>query len=198
MADAQPQSSSEPQAVHPFANSNSLIVVIPDNIDVEEEARLYEELCDAANDEAAIRPESPHSAVGAPSVFSNDIWLGEGTGQSTGFARDVQISGWTRVGDKREGAYIVYDCAISTKEGTVMHVHKRYSDFAELHARLRATLPQYQQRFLPAMPPKSPLSKFRPTFLESRRRLLQHWLSSILLHPEIGGCQAVREWMMAN
>jgi len=174
-------------------------VVIPD-IDVEEEARLYEELCEAAEGDTrggkTVRPVSPQSAVGAPSIFSNDIWLGESTGQSAGFARDVQISGWTSVGEKREGAYIVYDCAISTKEGSAIHVHKRYSDFAELHARLRATLPQYQQRFLAALPPKSPLAKFRPTFLESRRRLLEHWLSSILLHPDIGGCKAVREWIM--
>ena len=35
----------------------------------------------------------------------------------------------------------VFDCAISTKEGTVIHVLKRYSAFAELHARLRASLP---------------------------------------------------------
>ncbi|TCD67185.1 hypothetical protein EIP91_000411 [Steccherinum ochraceum] len=196
MVDAADRASPPTQRpAHPFANSKNLLVVIPD-IDVEEEARLYEELCESAEYDTIRRPASPQSPVGAPSIFSNDIWLGESTGQSSGFARDVQISGWTSVGDKREGAYIVYDCAISTKEGTVMHAHKRYSDFAELHARLRSSLPQYQQRFLPSMPPKSPLAKFRPAFLESRRRLLQHWLSSILLHPDIGGCKAVRDWIM--
>ena len=35
----------------------------------------------------------------------------------------------------------VYDCAIKTKEGTVIHALKRYSAFAQLQARLRATLP---------------------------------------------------------
>lgn len=35
-----------PIPTHPFANSKSLLVVIPDDkIDVEEEARLYDELC---------------------------------------------------------------------------------------------------------------------------------------------------------
>ena len=53
-----------------------------------------------------------------------------------------------------------------------------------------------QQHFIPTLPPKFPLAKFRPTFLDRRRRHLQHWLSAILLHPEIGGCQAVREWVM--
>ena len=33
---------------HPFANSKNLLVVIPDDgIDVEEESRLYDELCDS-------------------------------------------------------------------------------------------------------------------------------------------------------
>lgn len=31
---------------HPFANSKSLLEIIPNKIDVEEEARLYDELCD--------------------------------------------------------------------------------------------------------------------------------------------------------
>ena len=53
-----------------------------------------------------------------------------------------------------------------------------------------------QQPFIPSLPPKFPLAKFRPTFLDRRRRLLQHWLCAILLHPEIGGCQAVRDWVM--
>ena len=111
----------------------------------------------------------------------------------------------------------VYDCAIKTKEGTVIHALKRYSAFAQLYARLRATLPvsicahiyssrmsdnhpvpsqRNQQPFIPSLPPKFPLAKFRPTFLDRRRRLLQYWLCAILLHPEIGGCEAVREWVM--
>jgi hypothetical protein len=39
-------------------------------------------------------------------VFSREIWLGDNSGESMGFARDVTISGWTNVGDKPEGAYI--------------------------------------------------------------------------------------------
>ncbi|THG94516.1 hypothetical protein EW026_g6972 [Hermanssonia centrifuga] len=139
------------------------------------------------------RPPSVFSAEDAPS-----IWLADNSnsGSSTGFARDVHIAGWTHVGDKLGGAYIVYDCAITTKEGTVMHTHKRYSAFAQLYAHLRATLPAAQQRFVPPLPPKNPLSKFRATFLDRRRRALQHWLASVLLHPDVGGCEAVRQWVM--
>lgn len=109
----------------------------------------------------------------------------------------------------------MYDCVITTKEGLGIHALKRYSAFAQLYARLRATLPvstlppyspsarprscaaqASQQSYIPSLPPKAPLAKFRPAFLDRRRRLLQHWLSAILLHPEMGGCQAVREWVM--
>jgi hypothetical protein len=41
-----------------------------------------------------------------PSVFSNDIWLGDNSGASSLFARQVEIRGWTSVGDKLGGAYI--------------------------------------------------------------------------------------------
>ena len=108
------------------------------------------------------QPDTPPlSPVEARSIFSNDIWLGDNCGESKAFARAVEIPGWTSVGDKRGGAYVggfvsrrlnlasdkklmvcqVYDCAIKTKEGTVIHALKRYSAFAQLYTRLRATLP---------------------------------------------------------
>jgi len=192
---AQSPSSSAPY--RPFENARGLVVVIPDKIDIEEEARLYDELCDSPIDpRSAQRRSPPPSMRDTNSVFSRDIWLGDNSGESLGFARGVEIVGWTNVGDKLGGAYVVYDCAIKTKEGTVIHVHKRYSGFAQLYARLRATLPEGQLHFVPTLPPKYPLAKFRPAFLDRRRRLLEHWLSSVMLHPDIGGCQAVREWVM--
>ena len=41
---AMPLSSSS--TAHPFRNATSLLVVIPDTIDVEEESRFYDQLCD--------------------------------------------------------------------------------------------------------------------------------------------------------
>lgn len=53
--------SSQPK--HPFENSKDLLVVLPnDVIDVEEEARLYDELC------AATQPVSPDHPI-----FSNRL-----------------------------------------------------------------------------------------------------------------------------
>ena len=78
---------------------------------------------------------------------------------------------------------------------TYVHVY-RYVPFEVTGKAYLMLLQQDYQRFIPPLPPKSPLAKFRPSFLDQRRRLLQHWLSSVLLHPDIGGCQILREWVM--
>lgn len=42
-----------------------------------------------------------------PSLFSREsIWLQDHSGESAAFAQDVEISGWTSVGDKKGGAYV--------------------------------------------------------------------------------------------
>ncbi|KAF5381730.1 hypothetical protein D9615_005430 [Tricholomella constricta] len=188
--------SSSSAPVHPFANSKNLLEVIPNGIDVAEESKLYDELSHDDEYEARSITRRAMSFQGPPSVFSKDIWLGDNLGESLAFAQDVKISGWTNVGDKPEGAYIVYDCTIRTKEGTVIHAHKRYSDFTVLESALRRTLPRHQRHFVPILPPKTPLSRYRPAFLDRRRRLLQSWLLAVLLHPDVGGSQAVRLWVM--
>ncbi|KAI8974588.1 Phox homologous domain-containing protein [Trametes punicea] len=192
--------SSESAAGHTSGSTEGLLVLLPNKIDVEEEARFYEDIVDSASTLGGDYPygqedSSPHSPHEAQSIFSKDIWLGDNSGESEAFARNVEIAGWTSVGDKRGGAYVVYDCVITTKEGLVVHALKRYSAFAHLYTKLKATLPASQQSYVPSLPPKAPLAKFRPSFLDRRRRLLQHWLSAVLLHPEIGGCQAVRDWI---
>jgi len=95
------------------------LVIIPDNgIDVEEESRLYDELCEVLLSyyilffisrlqdlNSAAHTRKRPSLNGPPSVFSNDIYLGDNSGESLS-ARDVRISGWTSVGDKLGDAYI--------------------------------------------------------------------------------------------
>ncbi|PFH49840.1 hypothetical protein AMATHDRAFT_146695 [Amanita thiersii Skay4041] len=190
-----------PTFQHPFANTTGKLQVIHDNgkIDVEEEARLYESL--VTNQDAPpytpfhVTPRSLSPSIPA-SVYSKDIWLDDNSGASSGFAQDVDITGWTSVGDKKGGAYIVYDCAIKTKEGTIIHTHRRYTAFLELDVALQRTLPRYLLPSIPPLPPKAPFSRFRPAFLDHRRRQLQYWLSAVLLHPEIGASKAVKTWVM--
>jgi len=187
---------------YPLSASKGLIEVIHDGkIDVEEEERFYRQfdldnrddvLLLRPNRHSFIRPEPPQRPS---SIFSNDIWLGDNSGESSNFARGVSITGWTNVGDKRGGAYIVFDCAIRTCQDTVIHVHKRFSSFVELRRRLQNFLPDSLQTQLPKLPPKHPLAKYRPSFLDKRRRMLQHWLSAVLLHPELGDSAPVKEWI---
>nr|GAT55385.1 PX domain protein [Mycena chlorophos] len=190
-----PRSRSTPPALtvtaHPFANSSSRLEVLPSSgIDLEQEVQLYE---DILFDESPITPRrSPSYTERPPSLFSNDIWLGDNLGESTTFARGVEISGWTSVGDVRGGAYVVYDCVVKTKEGLAIHVHKRYSDFVKLEHELLRALPPSTRRSLPALPPKSPLARYRSAFLAARMRGLEYWLAAVLLHPDIGGCEAAR------
>jgi len=143
---------------------------------------------------AAARPQS---------VFSADIYLSDNTGHAPtlAFAQDVRVAGWTTVGDgagrkNGSGAYVIYDCVITTKERTTMHILKRYSEFEELHATLKRNLPYSLLPSLPTLPPKAALARFRPAFLDGRRKLLQFWLASVLLHPELGGRDDVRSWVL--
>lgn len=53
-----------------------------------------------------------------------------GTGSTV--KKDASIGG---------GAYVVYDCVITIREGTTMHLLKRYSAFEELRAALKRSLP---------------------------------------------------------
>jgi len=144
---------------------------------------------------STTRLSPPRSAT--PSLFSNDIWIEDNTGQSRNFASDVNIVGWTTVGDTKAGGYIVYDCVITLKSAGVIHVLKRYSSFESLMDQLSATLPRHLLHHIPSLPSKTTLGKFRSTFLERRRCALQTWLSVVLLHPEIGACDAVKTWVTA-
>ncbi|PPR05201.1 hypothetical protein CVT24_010301 [Panaeolus cyanescens] len=232
--------------VHPFANSTAKLEVLisnPDKIDVEEEARLYDELCRTYENDTedfsgnttpasgAVISNKPNSKLVKPkppppirppppeSIFSADIFLADNTGRSHSgaFAQDVQIPGWTMVGDaittptgtgskkkainvnsRTVGTYVVYDCVIITKEGTSMHILKRYTAFEELDHALRTTVPRTLLPFIPTLPPKSALARFRPAFLDKRRKLLQFWLASVLLHPDLGGRDVVRAWVLKS
>uniref|UniRef100_A0A8H8CE75 Endosomal/vacuolar adapter protein YPT35 n=1 Tax=Psilocybe cubensis TaxID=181762 RepID=A0A8H8CE75_PSICU len=221
---------------HPFAHTTAKLVLIPsvstvDGIDVEEEARLYDELSRTYEDETddftrsntpvrTARPAKQSSSsrprprsLPPESIFSADIFLADNTGNTPAgaaplFAQDVRIAGWSTVGDGGgkfgssktiggSGAYVVYDCVITTREGTTMHVLKRYSAFEELRSSLKRTLPSSLLPLIPSLPPKSALGRFRPAFLDSRRKLLQFFLASVLLHPEIGGRDVVRKWVLS-
>lgn len=220
---------------HPFANTTSKLEIVKPStsgdIDVEEEAKLYHELCcdyEAETDNfiascpsSSSRSKRKLAPTPPPeSIFSAEIYLSDNTGNSHphAFASDVQVTGWTTVaGDKPPifdggqgkgkgtsmvglggGGYVVYDCVITTKEGTSFHALKRYTAFEDLDATLHKTLPRRLRSLIPPLPPKAPFARFRPAFLDQRRRKLQFYLASILLNPEVGGEECVRRWVIRS
>ncbi|KZT32905.1 Phox-like protein [Sistotremastrum suecicum HHB10207 ss-3] len=191
---------------HPFAGSKGLLIVVPrDHIDVEEEADFYDQF----TEDKLKRRHYNHDLVDTRSIISDpDIQIQDNRTPSTSdffpspsltapFAQNVKIDGWTTVGDKDPtgGGYIVFDCRIITREGITIHIYKRYSSFARLRSVLRNSVPPHLRVMIPPLPPKSPLSKFRQTFLATRRQELECWLAFILLHPDLGGRQEVKNWV---
>ncbi|TNY19350.1 hypothetical protein DMC30DRAFT_417953 [Rhodotorula diobovata] len=123
------------------------------------------------------------------------------------FVRDVKITGYHAVGSEG-GGFVLFDIEIETLPSgvaaapTKIRIHKRYSAFV----RLRADLLQSNSAFrghVPRLPPKSSFGtldfvqpKYRPSFLDKRRKLLAFWLSTVLLHPVVGGSPVVRQWVL--
>jgi hypothetical protein len=92
-----------------------------------------------------------------------------------------------------------------------MRIRKRYSEFDDLRNKLLQTFP-YSEAAMPALPPKSVISKFRPRFLENRRIKLQYflkcvqysidscmtnWHSCVLLNPEFSGSPVLKEFLFS-
>ncbi|KZT55791.1 hypothetical protein CALCODRAFT_524477 [Calocera cornea HHB12733] len=196
---------------HPFANAHGLLQ-LDRRIDVEEEDQFWE---DFPSEDEFFDPQLPSSNRSTRSRSTvASLHLADNSQEDTGsFTRNISIPGWSFVGDKVGAAYVVFDCAIQTKEGTTIHVLKRYSAFLHLQQELEKAVPvssdassdsldvsltcsQNLRAVLPAFPPKNTFAKYRPAFLEKRRRRLQSWLAAVLLHPTLGGLPQVRKWVI--
>lgn len=114
------------------------------------------------------------------------------------WAKSVEIVNWTIVNGSATniGAFAVWNIRVETLNGSYMNIRKRYSEFDEFRAQLVQTFPGFQAA-VPALPPKSVISKFRPRFLEKRRAGLQYFLNCILLNPEFSGSPVLKEFLFA-
>ncbi|KAF8543415.1 Phox homologous domain-containing protein [Trichophaea hybrida] len=115
------------------------------------------------------------------------------------WARSAQVVDYTIISGSRtslkKGAFVSWNCVIQTFEGAQFTVRKRYASFFLLHSQLKMSFPRSAQ-YLPNLPPKSLISKFRPKFLESRRQGLSYFLSCILLNPEFAGSPLVKDFLL--
>ncbi|KAG0046806.1 hypothetical protein BGZ83_008021 [Gryganskiella cystojenkinii] len=53
-------------------------------------------------------------------------------------------------------------------------------------------------RGLPKLPPKKVVGKFRPAFVEKRRRELEYFLEWVVAHPVMGDCPVVVHWFLGS
>ncbi|OAQ26496.1 Phox-like protein, partial [Linnemannia elongata AG-77] len=75
-----------------------------------------------------------------------------------------------------------------------IHVRKRYTDFVTLRAQLVETASGSIIRGMPKLPPKKVVGKFRPAFVEKRRRELEYFLEWVVAHPIMGDSPVVVQW----
>ncbi|RMJ11503.1 hypothetical protein BHE90_006362 [Fusarium euwallaceae] len=114
------------------------------------------------------------------------------------WAKSVEIVSYTVVNGSTTniGAFVVWNIRVETLNGSYMNIRKRYSEFDDFRFRLVQTFPGFEAA-VPALPPKSVISKFRPRFLEKRRAGLQYFLNCILLNPEFSGSPVLKEFLFA-
>lgn len=53
-------------------------------------------------------------------------------------------------------------------------------------------------RGMPKLPPKKVVGKFRPAFVEKRRRELEYFLEWVVAHPVVGDCPVVVQWFLGT
>lgn len=98
-------------------------------------------------------------------VQAQSCWASSATVDS-----HVVVSGATGI-----GAYVVWHCTVQTLKGGDLDIRKRYSEFDALRTNLVRSFP-HAEAMIPELPRKSVVSRFRPEFLEARKRGLSHFL----------------------
>ncbi|KAK7208235.1 Phox homologous domain-containing protein [Myxozyma melibiosi] len=114
------------------------------------------------------------------------------------WARSAWVGDYSIVaGAGKAGAYVSWLCVIETVESQSIRFRKRYSEFVSLQQLLLREFPHLRAA-IPGLPPKSIISKFRPAFLEERRRGLEFFLSCIVLNPVFAGSQVVKDFISSS
>ncbi|KAI1320191.1 hypothetical protein EDD11_001796 [Mortierella claussenii] len=83
------------------------------------------------------------------------------------------------------------DEGVSTSSG----LHSRQASTAST-ASLSSVSCNSLIRGMPKLPPKKMVGKFRPAFVEKRRRELEYFLEWVIAHPIIGDCPVVVQWFL--
>lgn len=110
----------------------------------------------------------------------------------TSFARSVSVtaptiirSSYTSSARTPGPGYIAYLVTVILAPDATIRVHRRYSEFVQLRVALVAQYPAHSAS-IPKLPPKSIVARFRPEFVEARRKKLEYFLACVVLHPVLG------------
>ncbi|KDE06177.1 hypothetical protein MVLG_03459 [Microbotryum lychnidis-dioicae p1A1 Lamole] len=181
---------------HPFAHTTALLRRTHSADLLERDGEPPSE-DDFSSDDEIFRPRPPSIASTNSQRSSRiGVLLEDCTNwENHAFARDVRITGFHPVGSQNAGGFVVFEIEIFTPQGTLIKLNKRYSAFVRLRADLVREYPHFRG-WVPRLPPKNSLAKYRPSFLDRRRAQLAYWLTTILLHPEAGRCALVRQWVL--
>ncbi|CAL3972420.1 unnamed protein product [Diplocarpon coronariae] len=143
------------------------------------------------------------SKISVESIVDGAITLQDNTdsGDSKNkacWARSVYITDFVVINGSSTniGAFVVWNINVDTLRGGSLRIRKRFSEFDDLRNKLLQTFPK-SAAAMPPLPPKSVISKFRPKFLEDRRKGLQYFLNCVLLNPEFSGTPVLKEFLFS-
>lgn len=109
----------------------------------------------------------------------------------------IRIKG-IQVGRDEEGKeYAIYAIEVSRNAGEKMPaatwvIHKRYSEFLELHQKLRSSYPSVRNLDFPR---RRMVMKLQNDFLQKRRQALEKYLSELLLLPDVCRSRDLRAFL---
>ncbi|KAK9234378.1 Phox homologous domain-containing protein [Lipomyces kononenkoae] len=145
-------------------------------------------------------PGDPHdlTPVDPIPITLVDHSMDDGDANCQMWARSAWVGDYSIVaGTGKAGAYVTWLCVIDTVEGRTIRFRKRYSEFCQLQTALADEFKSLRAA-IPGLPPKSIISKFRPAFLEERRRGLEYFLACIVLNPVFAGSTVVQDFMSST
>lgn len=113
------------------------------------------------------------------------------------WARSVSIDDYIIVsGPTGIGAYVVWHLTVSTLKGGDLEIRKRYSEFDQLRTDLVRSFVD-AEAMIPDLPRKSVVSRFRPKFLDQRKKGLTHFMNCILLNPEFAASPVLKDFIFS-
>uniref|UniRef100_A0A7S0ILL9 PX domain-containing protein n=1 Tax=Calcidiscus leptoporus TaxID=127549 RepID=A0A7S0ILL9_9EUKA len=147
----------------------------------EEAAALRLKLAQAHSDGTALRAQLDSQAAERETLLSSVSSSFAPTSSASPLPRGPDVISALQASVtaalKRPEGWWAYSVCVAYGGGNAFSLHRRYSDFTQLHAKLRAGAPDVR---LPPLPPKRSLQTQSKSFVETRRQELHEYLCFLL------------------